>query len=110
MDQDKDPQYTDNLFLGDILSTDIQSILEKFEDKEFYSILFSKLYKRLSVFEKKVFILYTKKYSYCKMTELINKDYKKKGNKKRIKVKSVDNALSRIKIKAKEMIDIISFD
>ena len=34
---------------------------------------------------------------------LINKDYKERGKRQRINVKSVDNGLSRMKQKAKEL-------
>ena len=94
-----------DLFLVDILSKNSKDILDGLETKEYYKELFGKLFKKLSNFEKKIFVLYTKKYSYEEITELINKYFKDNNKKKRINIKSVDNALSRIKIKAKEIFD-----
>ena len=94
-----------DLFLVDILSKNSKDILDGLETKEYYKELFGKLFKRLSSFEKKIFVLYTKKYSYEEITALTNKYYKENSKKKRINIKSVDNALSRIKQKAKEIFE-----
>jgi len=91
----------DSLFLSDILSTGDKDVLETLGQREYYKNLFNNLFLRLSKFEKRVFCLYVRKYSYEDITGIINKYNIKKGLKTRISIKSVDNALSRIKQKAK---------
>ncbi len=91
------------LCLVDILPEDKTTILDKVQDRELYKLLVSKLYQKLSLFEKEVFILYKQKYSYEEIAILINKRRRVKRG-KQIKVKSVDNALSRIKSKGQEIV------
>jgi hypothetical protein len=78
-------------------------VLDDISDKEYCYSLFIKLYNRLSKFERKVFKLYIQKYSYDDMAKIITKYYKKKGLKKKVVKKNIDNALSRIKQKAREI-------
>ena len=49
-------------------------------------------------------MLYKQKYSYEEIAKLINKRRRIEKKGKRIKVKSVDNALSRIKSKGQEIV------
>jgi len=105
LDQDRGSHEDENLHLSDILPQTDTTIVELIGDKEYYKTLFDGLYYKLSKLEKIVFKLYTYKFSYEEITSKINKFYNKKGFKKRVNVKSVDNALSRIKIKAKEVYD-----
>ena len=98
-DSDSDEQ----LCLVDILPEDKTTILDQVKDRELYNLLVSKLYQRLSIFEKEVFILYKQKYSYEEIAKLINRR-RREAKSKRIKVKSVDNALSRIKSKGQEIV------
>jgi RNA polymerase sporulation-specific sigma factor len=101
LDKNRNRDSVDMLFLVDIITDGNSSISDELQDKEYYVNLFSRLLKKLSKFERKVFILYTHKYSYEEITKIINDNYKSKKMKKRINVKGVDNALSRIKIKGK---------
>jgi len=108
LDQDRNDSSGDALFLVDIIPRTEGTILEEIGDKEYYNFLFNKLYEKLSKFEKQVFLLYAQKYSYEEIAVLIKRKAKKDGDKnqrKKIKdiVKSVDNALSRMKQKAKEI-------
>jgi RNA polymerase sporulation-specific sigma factor len=105
LDQDRSSHDDENLYLVDILSGSSGPLIEEIGQKEYYNNLVKGLYSRLSKLEKNVFILYTCRYSYDEITFKINKFYKTKGGKKTVNVKSVDNALSRIKIKAKEIFD-----
>ncbi len=105
LDQDRGSYDDENLYLVDIIPKTNSSIIEIIGEKEYYKNLISKLYQRLSRLEKNVFTLYIYKYSYDEITAKINKVYKGKEAKKKVNVKSVDNALSRIKIKAKEIFD-----
>lgn len=98
IDQDNDSRYDDNLYLSNILSFSKKSLLNSIENNEYYEQLFGKLFNDLSNFEKKVFLLYAKKYSYKEIKNIINQYYE--GQDKKINKKSVDNALSRIKQKA----------
>lgn len=103
LNQDRGTSSDEMLFLSDILPKTNGNLLELLQNKEYYKQLFNTLFEKLSKFEKKVFLLYIQKYSYEEMTERINRSYKKKILRKRINIKSVDNALSRVKQKAKEI-------
>ena len=106
LDQDRSSgDDDDNLFLSDILLKTNETVIEILGDKEYYKTLFTNLYIKLSKLEKSVFVLYTYKFSYDEITDKINGIYKKRGTRKRVNIKSVDNALSRIKMKAKEVYD-----
>jgi len=105
LDQDRGSYDDENLHLSDIFPMTNVNIVDLIGEKEYYKILFENLYIKLSKLEKSVFVLYTYKFSYDEITDKINVFYNKKGNKKRVNIKSVDNALSRIKVKAKEVYD-----
>lgn len=108
LDQDRNDSSEEALFLVDIIPRTEGTILEELGDKEYHNFLFNKLYEKLSKFEKQVFLLYSQRYSYEEMAVLIRRKAKKDGTKNQKKktkdiVKSVDNALSRMKQKAKEI-------
>jgi len=103
LDQDRNESSNDALFLSDIIPRQDGTVLDSLENKEYYDSLFRNLFSKLSKFEKKVFLLYIQKYSYEQMAVIINKHYRKNKSKKRIKIKSIDNALSRIKIKSQDI-------
>lgn len=106
LDQDRNDNSEESLFLSDILPKTEGNILEEIEQVEYFKLLFNELHSRLSKFEKQVFLLYVQRYSYEQIAERIVED---KDASKIISlskaVKSVDNALSRIKNKAKEVYD-----
>ena len=105
LDQDRNnsssqsSMFDDSLSLNDILPITKGTIMEELEDKEYYTTLFKELYDKLSSFEREVFLLYAQKYSYEEMTDIINKNHPKE----KVNLKSVDNALSRIKQKGKRV-------
>jgi len=105
LDQDRGTHEDEKLYLSDILPKTKAGVIDIVSDKEYYKNLFSRLYQRLSKLERNVFILYAHKCSYEEITAKINKVYIKGGTKKRTNIKSIDNALSRIKMKAKEIYD-----
>ena len=125
MHQDKSSDSDGELFLSNIIADkSTGDMLDQLDKREYYRGLFSGLAESLSGFEKKVFILYSQRFSYEEMANrlqdyLINDNAKKKPKKpKDIKrwsqmteeeqekvIKSVDNALSRIKIKANKIIE-----
>jgi len=100
LDQERNESSQDFLFLSDILPLTDSNVLDDLEKKEYYTRLFTALFKKLSDFERQVFILYTKKYSYEEIAEKINKT-RKKIKLGKIDVKSIDNGLSRTKCKAR---------
>lgn len=106
LDQDRGSFSDENLFLSEVLPRTKGTIVENLSNKEFYHNLFKKLYKTLSLLEQRVLALYTCKYSYDEISKILN-DYSKKNGLfgKRTNIKSIDNALSRIKQKAKEIYD-----
>ena len=105
LDENRGSHDDEDLYLSDIVPHIEGNIIEMLGEKEYYKNLFNKLYVRLSKLEKNVFILYAYKYSYDEITDKINKDCRAKGSKKRVSIKSIDNSLSRIKIKAKEIFE-----
>jgi RNA polymerase sigma factor (sigma-70 family) len=91
----------DNFNLSDIIDSGEADSLERAERKEEFRILLAKLIEGLSHFEKKVLMLYAQKFSYKEISDFINSsNYGMKVN-----IKGVDNALSRIKSKAKDLLD-----
>ena len=102
LDQDRNTSNSnESLFLSDILSSNEKDVFEFVNDRNRMKLLFTELYSRLSEFEKEVFILYCKRYSYEEIAYFINKTYH--NSDEFILVKSIDNGLSRIKKKAKEV-------
>lgn len=101
LDQNRNESSAETLFLADIVPDKGGPILEEIEKNEYYKSLFSNLFNCLSNFEQDVFLLYIQRYSYEQIAEKINNSRRK--NKSKINVKSIDNALSRIKIKAKDI-------
>ena len=100
LDQNRNTNNTnDSLFLSDIIPTTEKDIVSDYGDRERRKLLLLSLFQKLSVFEKEVFVLYCKKYSYDEIANFINRGKKKDSEK--ITVKGVDNALSRLKQKAK---------
>ena len=105
LEQDRKPSADECLSLSNIIPVTDSTILEEIEDKEHYKDLLSGLFCKLSKFEKKVFLLYIQRYSYDQIMIILNKSYKAKKSKKKVKIKSIDNALSRIKDKGKEVFE-----
>lgn len=92
--------------LSDILSGDFEEDLDRMIKEEQFSLIISELMKVLSSFEKKVLLLYAQRYSYKEIADIINENREKV----KINIKGVDNALSRIKIKAKTLLDKLNED
>jgi len=87
--------------LSNIISDpDALDICELTAENEYYKNLQDLLLSSLSSFEKEVYLLYAQKYSYEEIAEKINN----KRSKVRVNIKGVDNALSRIKHKAREIL------
>lgn len=103
LDQDRNDSSNDQLFLADILPRTEGTILDGLEKGEYHKELFTQLFRRLSSFEQMVFKLYVQRYSYEEISGKINEAAKKSRIK--INIKSVDNALSRIKHKAQVVFD-----
>jgi len=87
--------------LAEIMPYTAQDAYLEIRNQEDFSYLVKKLWEKMSDLEQKVFILYRQNMSYEEITKIINKNIKNK--KEKINVKSVDNALSRIKSKGKEI-------
>jgi len=90
----------DSLCLSDIVPQNNKDILKTIYTKEHYRMLLTRLVSKLSDFEKEVFIWYCKKLSYEQITEKINS-----GKRNKVPVKSIDNAISRIKQKGHTLND-----
>jgi DNA-directed RNA polymerase specialized sigma24 family protein len=71
-------------------------ILSEVQDKENFTFLIKKLFAKLSPFEKQVFVLYAKQFTYEEIAERIT-IMESWGE---INIKGVDNALSRVKAKS----------
>tara|TARA_Y100000034_G_scaffold134630_1_gene203634 strand:+ start:969 stop:1703 length:735 start_codon:yes stop_codon:yes gene_type:complete len=105
LDQERNDISEDVLFLSDILPATKETVLESINSREYYRTLFSKLFAKLSQFEKQVFIFYRRKYSYEEIAVKISKIRRKTGEPK-VGVKAIDNALSRAKSKGKKIFEI----
>ena len=90
----------DAVFLSDILPRTEEDVLFEIDRKSNYSFLNKKLWQKLSSLEQKVLLLYHRNMPYSEISKEINK---KNPEIHRINIKSVDNALSRIKSKAQEI-------
>jgi DNA-directed RNA polymerase specialized sigma24 family protein len=102
LDQDQNNTGSGELlFLIDVLPTSTIDVLSSLEEKESFQGLFGALLSRLSKFEKEVLALYSQKFSYEEIAEIITRKRHYHQRSIDINVKSVDNALSRIKKKAK---------
>ena len=84
--------------ISDPDATDIGSSVG---EKEYYFDLQTRLLESLSSFEKEVYVLYAQRCSYEEIAERINGGRAKV----RVNIKGVDNALSRIKHKAREILE-----
>jgi len=87
--------------LAEIMPYTAQDAFIEIRNQEDFSYLVKRLWEKMSDLEQKVFILYRQNMSYEEITKIINKNIKIK--KEKINIKSVDNALSRIKSKGKEI-------
>lgn len=100
LDQDRGDSESskDAVLLSDILPKTDGDVLSQLHDHSHAKYLINKLWEKLSPLEKEVLLLYHQGYSYQKIS-------KKIGNGKRdnTDIKSVDNALSRLKLKAKDI-------
>ena len=100
-DNSKSSKSEDGLFLADIIPQKGGDQVDLYKDKEYFMMLMHELHLRLSYFEKIVLKLYAHNYSYQEIVKIINRKYKKRN----VRVKSIDNALSRIKIKSEEVVE-----
>jgi len=108
LDQDRSANGSeDNLFLSDILAGSDPDASVAVNEREYRKNLLLGLYSKLSPLEKEVFILYCKKYSYEEIASFINR---KRLVSEDINVKSIDNALSRVKTKAKAIYKKTDFE
>ncbi len=76
------------------------------ENQEIFRSIISHLMDHLSDFEKKVLALYAQRFSYEEIADKLNRN----GDGKKVNIKGVDNALSRIKIKAKQVVDELGIE
>jgi RNA polymerase sporulation-specific sigma factor len=99
LDQDRSSSDTsnDSVVLSDIITKNNGTILSDLNKKEDFRILENSLWQRMSSLERNVYLLYRDNLSY---EEIAKRIYNKKGITKS-DTKSIDNSLSRIKIKAK---------
>lgn len=92
----------DDLSLAHVIADpDGQDLITSVGEDEYYRNLQTMLLNSLSRFEKEVYLLYAQRYSYDEIADRINA----KRAKVRVNIKGVDNALSRIKHKAKEILE-----
>lgn len=104
LDQDRSTGSSDDsLAIIDIVTYSEESVLDDLDVKEYKKSIVQKLYSKLSEFEKHVFLLYCQRHSYSEISKRINAQIEDKSEK--VNVKSIDNALSRIKLKAREIVE-----
>ena len=87
----------DELSLINIIASQDGNVLDDIQEKEYFQGLMGNLLKGLSKFEREVLVLYAQRFTYEEIADRINE----KRIKIKVNVKGIDNALSRIKNKAK---------
>ncbi len=100
IDQENKSAKHDDLYLSSIIPASNGDVLDIIQSKEYHRNLITNLLSQLSKFEKAVLALYVQKYSYEEIAVRIND----KRVKVKVDVKGVDNALSRVKQKAREIL------
>jgi RNA polymerase sigma-H factor len=95
LDQERN-EFNDDLSLINIIPHTKGDVLNIIAHKEYFRRLIGKLLSKLSKFEHEVFKLYIEKYTYEEISVIINRRKLRNGS----NIKSIDNALSRIKHKA----------
>lgn len=105
-------QSNDDLSLANILSSKDKEVVEQIIDNDNFKILINKLLSKLSDKEKKIFFLYAKQNSYEEIAIIMANSFGIKVTEKNKEdlIKSVDNALMRIKVKAREIIEKFNQD
>jgi RNA polymerase sporulation-specific sigma factor len=104
MSLDQEHRSSDeDLSLINIIPSSQDNILDALQKNESYKNLMTSLIKKLSRFEREVLSLYAQSFSYEEIAEKINE----KRVKIKVDVKGVDNALSRIKHKARSVLNEI---
>jgi RNA polymerase sporulation-specific sigma factor len=98
--QDNRSSGDDDLSLINILPATKGDILTEVQQSEEFKTLVNNLLKKLSKFEKNVFYLYARQYTYEEIADIINGKFPQKDV---VDIKGVDNALSRIKNKGKTL-------
>jgi RNA polymerase sigma factor (sigma-70 family) len=102
----------DDFDFSSILADGSEQFSSKIERKEALRRVVGELFSQLSSFEKKVLALYAKRMSYQEIADFINSDkdpYKPRSSVK-VNIKGIDNALSRIKSKARQILDSMDID
>lgn len=108
LNQDRNTDSDSNLYLSDILvepNAD-DSIMQGINHKEYQAILFKKLFSKLSLFEKKVFMLYAQKLSYSEMAEKLFELLDEKEKEKILFKHSLDEVKKLCKSKSKKKQEI----
>lgn len=102
----------DEFDFSSILADGNEVFSSRIERRETLKRAVGELFSQLSSFEKKVLALYAKRMSYNEIADFINSDkdpYRPKSSVK-VNIKGIDNALSRIKTKARQILDSMDID
>lgn len=104
--------YKDDFDFSSILADSNEDFSSKIERVESLRQAVGELFSQLSNFEKKVLALYAKRMSYQEIADFINSDKDSSKSKSYVKVniKGIDNALSRIKTKARQILESMDID
>lgn len=101
IDQENTNAQNDKSFLHDVLTTNSENIVTDLANVEVYRKFIKHLYNELSDLEKAVFKLYINRYTYEQIAEYLSTEEGLES----INVKGVDNAISRMKSKARSIRD-----
>lgn len=101
IDKDNNSSHSnpEELSLSNILSANNKDVITDLGDKEYFRNLMVLLSENLSNFEKQVLVLYKQRYSYEEIADKINKN----RIKVKVNIKAIDNALMRVKAKARSI-------
>lgn len=100
LEQSHSPDHED-LSIINILPATEGDVCSDLQQSEEFKTLVNRLLKKLSPFEKNVFYLYARQYTYEEIASIINRKFPQRDV---VDIKGVDNALSRIKNKGKNIL------
>ena len=98
----------DEMSLINILSSPKDDVFFDLQHKEYFKLLVNKLWKKLTKLEKQVFMLYANHNTYEEIADIINKKRNDGTKRYKVNIKSVDNSLSRVKMKARVILQLIT--
>jgi len=111
LNEDRISEDGENVSLINIIAEKGLTTSEIVEEEEDVEFKYKKLLERLSRLEQAVFLLYRQRYSYEEMVDRLREIFPERAvGKKKISLKTIDNALVRLKSKAQNLAETFDWD